>query len=367
MTSPSARSPRDALRAIAGPLVRRTRAWAGLVTGASARARARLDGSCAAVLMYHRVLPAERARRLHVEPGMYVTPETFAHHLDWLAESFAILPLGEIVEALESGTALPRGACAVTFDDGWRDNLEHALPALRARRLPATIFAVSDRVGTPGAFWPDEVCRGLAPLGPRERGATLRQVGLERALDSGDDVAAALLLLKALDETERSAVLGALRRATQGGAAAASVADERELLDWSELDRLAEQGVAIESHGASHAILTGVSRARAKDELARSLAALRARGHARLGLFAYPSGAFDGEVVELAREVGYRAAFTTQIGLASRGEDRLRLPRVAVHEDISRSRAEFLRFVPGTARAATAAGEGAQVDAEARG
>lgn len=363
MTDSSGRSPRATLRSIVGPIVRRTRGWADLASGASARARARLDGSCAAVLMYHRVLPGEQARRLHVEPGMYVTPETFARHLDWLVESFCLLPLAEIVERLESGTVLPRGACAVTFDDGWRDNLEYALPALRARGLPATIFAVSDRVGTMGAFWPDEVCRRLAPLCARERSAVLRGVGLALASDSDEGVEAALLALKALDEGERGDVLEGIRRATKGGGAGSE--EVRELLDWSELDRLAEQGVSIESHGASHAILTGVSRARAQDELSRSLATLRERGHARLGLLAYPSGAFDDTVVELARAAGYRAAFTTQVGLASRGDDRLRQPRVAVHEDISRSRAEFLRFVPGAARAASADGGWDHADAEA--
>lgn len=351
MISSSGRLPRASLRAIAGPVVRRARAVVGLATGASARARARLDGSCAAVLMYHRVLPLERARRLHVEPGMFVTPETFARHLDWLARDFTILPLAEIVDALESGTTLPRGACAVTFDDGWRDNLEHALPALQARRIPATIFAVSDRVGTTGAFWPDEVCRRLAPLDPREQRRILEGIGLAGSIESDDPIEGALLALKALSDDERTAVLERLRRATAPGAGA--LADERELLDWSELDRLAEAGVDIESHGASHAILTSVSRAVAKEELVRSLATLRDHGHARHGLLAYPSGAFDDGVVTLARTAGYRAAFTTQVGLASRGGDSLRQPRVAVHEDISRTRAEFLRFVPGTARAST--------------
>ncbi|MFO0687460.1 MAG: polysaccharide deacetylase family protein [Myxococcota bacterium] len=163
----------------------------------------------------------------------------------------------------------------------------------------------------------------------------------------------ALLALKAIEDGERTAVLERLRRATER--TVGSGPEERELLDWSELDRLAEAGVEIESHGASHAILTSVSGAVAKDELARSLATLRARGHARHGLLAYPSGAFDGEVVELARAAGYRAAFTTRVGLASRCADPLVQPRVAVHEDISGTRAEFLRFVPGAARAATEA------------
>jgi len=343
------RGPLASLRGIAGSLLRRTRAELDLLTGESARARARLDGRCAAVLMYHRVLPAERARQLHVEPGMFVTPGTFARHLDWLMASFSIRPLHEIVAHLESGEPLPRGACAITFDDGWHDNLEHALPALRARRAPATIFVVSDRVGTAGAFWPDEVCRRLAPRTAADRARILRQAGLP---SPASDVDGALQALKQLDEDTRAEALTAIRRET--AAASGAEAPERELLDWSELDRLAEQDVAIESHAASHAILTGVSRSKAREELERSLARLRERGHARHGLLAYPSGAFDDGIVELAREAGYRAAFTTQVGLASRGEDPLRQPRVAVHEDISRTRAEFLRFVPGSARAANA-------------
>ena len=61
-------------------------------SGASRRARSRLDGSCAALLMYHRVLPAADAEHNAVEPGMFVTPETFERHLAWLAESFGHKP-----------------------------------------------------------------------------------------------------------------------------------------------------------------------------------------------------------------------------------------------------------------------------------
>ena len=333
------------LRAVVGSIARQGIAWLHAFSGQSARDRAHLDGSCAGILMYHRVLPLREARRLHVEPGMFVTPETFTRHLEWLARHFSVLPLHDIVARLRAGERLPPGACAITFDDGWRDNHDHALPALAARRMPATIFVVTDRVGTSGAFWPDEVCRRLSALDGSSRRSIIRSAGLDLVDGSTPVVLAAL---KGLDEKERERVFDAIRRVTTD-----PVDGERELLDWDELARLAEQRVDIESHAASHAILTAVSREQAADELARSLARLRQSGHARHALLAYPSGAFDREVVELARAAGYRAAFTTQIGLASGGDDSLCQPRLAVHDDISRTRAEFLRWVPGPARAVT--------------
>ncbi|MEZ4330515.1 MAG: polysaccharide deacetylase family protein [Myxococcota bacterium] len=348
MTATGDRSASATLRAWVGPTLRRGLAWSHALSGRSARARRRLDGSCAAVLMYHRVLPRSEARRLHVEPGMYVTPETFARHLGWLADAFAVLPLPEIVARLETGDPLPPRACAISFDDGWRDNLDHALPALVARRMPATIFVVTDRVGTDGAFWPDEVARRLAQETTGRRVALLDAA---RLTVEGSSLDAILAALKTMPAEDRDAALERLRYETRD-----PIGPERELLDWTELDRLAGSGIAIESHSASHAILTGVSRDVVQTELARSLATLQAHGHARHALLAYPSGAFDRGIVEIARSVGYRAAVTTEVGLASGADDPLALPRVAVHEDIARTRAEFFRWIPGSARARTAKG-----------
>ncbi len=319
--------------------LRRLRALAYEWSGTNRRARARLDGSRAAVLMYHRVLPRAQAEQRVVEPGMFVTPETFARHLDWLAQQFRVLPLHEIASRLADGAALPPTACAITFDDGWRDNLDFALPALERAGLPATIFLVSERVGTPGVFWPDEVSRRLSGLPEAERRAVARELG---AAHASDPVQAVLAAWKDLSEADREPRLERLR-----AAAADPIPPERELLDWEEVERLAQAGIDLESHCATHAILTGLPRSDAASELSRSLAQLRERGHARHALLAYPSGANDSHVRELAREAGYRAAVTVENGLASRRSDPLALPRLGLHDDVSSTRAEFLRIVPG--------------------
>jgi len=297
--------------------------------------------------MYHRVLPRAEAVTNAVEPGMFVSPETFARHLTWLDEHFTVMPLHEVMARLRDGRKVPQGACSITFDDGWRDNLVHALPALEKRGLPATIFVVTDRVGTRDGFWPDEVNRRLAGMQPSATREVAHQLAISPPTVSSHTI---LMHLKATPEEERSGQLEIIRALTRDPRSAT-----RELLDWDELDVLASRGVDIEAHGATHAILTGLKLEHARHELAAPLRKLRERGHSRHALFAYPSGAFDPAIVRLAREVGYRAAFTTQVGLASSASDPLCQPRVAVHDDISRTRAEFLRWVPGSARAGAGA------------
>lgn len=325
-----------------------TRAWlralrVGIArrSGANWLARHRLDGRRAAVLNYHRVLDVEAAQREAVEEGMFVTPATFERQLDWLLAHFRVLPLHEIVAALRANRPLPERACAITFDDGWRDNLTHALPALEARHLPSTVFVVTGRIGSAGAFWPDEICQILRAW-PRER-----QIDVARRLGApppGEDPIYSLLEhLKDVPRAVRDAALATLRTESGGAARAA----ERVLLDWDEIDRMAKGGVAIEAHGVSHDMLTGLDDDAARAELVDSRRTLLERGHGLGGLFAYPAGRHDARVCRLTEESGFSAAFTIERRMLTRESDRFAMPRLMLHEGMSATRDEFLMRVPG--------------------
>jgi peptidoglycan/xylan/chitin deacetylase (PgdA/CDA1 family) len=79
-----------------------------------------------------------------------VCPEDFASHLDLLAARRRIVPLAEAVGAL--GTATAHHLSVVTFDDGYRDFVQNALPALRSRALHATLFVPAAHVGGTNAW-----------------------------------------------------------------------------------------------------------------------------------------------------------------------------------------------------------------------
>ena len=97
------------------------------------------------VLMYHKVARAPLATNL---PSLYVAPREFDRQMgELLGAGFAHVPFGGVVPAAVAAN-VGRGGFGVTFDDGFRNAADHALPVLRARGLRATMFLVADRIGS---------------------------------------------------------------------------------------------------------------------------------------------------------------------------------------------------------------------------
>lgn len=102
------------------------------------------------VLLYHRVAPEPPAR----DPfGNFTRLDIFESQLRWLRiRGYRTVSLASVAGALDSGPAIPGRSVVITFDDGYRDNLTHAWPALRRNGFGATIFVVTDAVGGESAF-----------------------------------------------------------------------------------------------------------------------------------------------------------------------------------------------------------------------
>ena len=109
----------------------------------------------AVILLYHRVA------RAAIDPWqLCVSPEHFEQHLSHLRRSFRVISLPELVDAHVSGS-IPANAVAVTFDDGYADNLLEAMPLLEDSSTPATFFVTSGAIGSTRGFWWDELARYL--------------------------------------------------------------------------------------------------------------------------------------------------------------------------------------------------------------
>lgn len=89
------------------------------------------------VLMYHRVVPRNGFDQLTV------TPERFAEQMAWLKARCEVVSLADAASQLSSPAGGARPCVAITFDDGYLDNLQHALPVLQRLGLPATIFVTT--------------------------------------------------------------------------------------------------------------------------------------------------------------------------------------------------------------------------------
>ncbi len=122
------------------------------------------------ILMYHIV-----AEPLSAQEARYCcTPRRFAAQMGHLRDSGArLLALDELAEACDGRATWPEAGVAVTFDDGFADTFANALPVLARYRVPATMFAVADRIGANNDWMSN---RGF----PRRRlmsAAELREMG----------------------------------------------------------------------------------------------------------------------------------------------------------------------------------------------
>lgn len=94
------------------------------------------------ILMYHRVNPSSDLADSHIS----VTPESFYLQMKWLkVKGWRVISMDEAVMQINSGLVPEKQQVVITFDDGFRDNFEHAYPVLNQFNYPATIFLAVNR------------------------------------------------------------------------------------------------------------------------------------------------------------------------------------------------------------------------------
>ena len=276
--------------------------------------RARLS-----VLIYHRV----RAAPDPLFPDE-VDAGRFEEQMKALSRCCNIVPLDEAIVRLKKNS-LPAAAAAITFDDGYADNHQVALPILKRHRLRATFF-VSSGFLDGGRMWNDTVIEALR----NSKGSAL-DLGEFGSYDVSTPVQrgkAALELLTKLKHMEFSA------RTKAAEDIAASVGERLPddlMMTWSQVRELHAEGMGIGAHTVRHPILARVDAVRARSEMSEDRANLQDIIRAPVSLFAYPNGKphddYRAEHVALAKELGFSAAFSTAWGAAHHASDLFQLPR----------------------------------------
>ena len=274
------------------------------------------------IVNYHRILQTPDLL-LESEP----TVETFRWQMDLLAECFNVLPLSDAVMKISNGRMPPR-AVAITFDDGYRSLHELALPILRERNLPATVFVTTGHMINESSMWNDVILEAIRCL-PNDP-IDLRDIGLDvyQLAGPGERKASAALLTercKYLQPSARRLMLDRLQHLAKCNL------QQHLMLTRDMLGDLLEHRVEIGGHTVTHPILTSLDDATAYQEIADNKRDLERVTGRPMRLFAYPNGKpgidFDQRHVQMVRTAGYDAAFTTEIGAATRHHDTFKLPR----------------------------------------
>lgn len=273
------------------------------------------------ILIYHRVHPVSEP--LFPEE---VNAATFAWQMALLQRHCQVLSLADAVTALQTAT-LPARAVCITFDDGYADNADVALPILQQIGVPATFFIASGYLNG-GRMWNDTVIETIRRLpGPlldlRHWG--LASFALTTVAERRQVLAHVLRHIKPLSLYEREQRLAELT------ALLSRPLPTDLMLRTDQVQTLHRAGMEIGGHTVHHPILASEDPATARQEILQNRAELAALVGAPIRFFAYPNGRpcvdYTAAHVAMVRDAGFTAALSTAWGVSTPHSDVWQLPR----------------------------------------
>jgi peptidoglycan/xylan/chitin deacetylase (PgdA/CDA1 family) len=301
-----------------------------------ARARAWLPWRFLTVVTFHRVVPVDA-------PGydldvIDATPERFERQVRFLQRYFTLVDTRDL-DAHRAGVALPANPAMITFDDGYRDNAQVALPILRRLGAKAVFFVATWYVDERRVYWWERIGRVLGATArsrlalsyPDEQALDLTSATARRRAHSAllDTVKSrrGLDVDRFLDELEREAGMPLPRDHERALA-------ERLVMSWDDVRALRTSGMDVQSHTHRHRVLETLDPGAAEADLREARRLLEERIEAPVHALAYPSGRPPErpDLREAVRRAGYRLGLTSGPGLARLGGDVdwFEVPRVAV-------------------------------------
>ena len=288
----------------------------------AAASHAVVAGSALSILIFHRVL--EGPDPLFPEE---VDRARFDRLMGMVAHSFRVVTLGQALVSLEQGRLAPR-TLAITFDDGYADNAEIALPILERHGLVATFFVATGFLDG-GRMFNDTVIEAVrrSPYDALDLGDFgLGRLPVGTAQERRAAIEAVIPKVKYLPLAEREDALQRLERACGQPALPTTL-----MMRSSQVQQLHAAGMEIGGHTVRHPILAQTPDDQARREIAQGRDALAGLVDAPIEVFAYPNGRpdrdYDRRHVQMVRELGFRGAVSTARGAASAAADRYQLPR----------------------------------------
>ena len=276
-------------------------------------------------------------------------------HLTVLQQYFDIIHLSEWIKLKNAGAELPSQACAITFDDGWIDNYEYAFPILQEMDSPATIFLVSDMIGTNQLFWPERLARMISDISQNmpENWShtnlewltnTTTSYQFSDTLPTREELSEIISHAKQLQDDEINSRLDTIT-AELG---LSNSIPEPSLLNWEQILEMTGSGlVETGSHTLHHVRLNEkISEDTLTDEIILSKQEIEKHIGKQVNSFCFPNGDYSSMAMDYVSK-NYKCAVTTKTGWNTLSTDNYLLRRIGIHEDIAYDKTAFLSRISG--------------------
>jgi peptidoglycan/xylan/chitin deacetylase (PgdA/CDA1 family) len=308
-----------------------TAGLAALQATGLARVASRWTGGLGAILMFHHVRPSSN-KRFNPFQGLEITPEYLDAVITHLKKrGYEIIPITDMKHRMKDADG-SKPFAVLTFDDGYKDNVEFALPILKRHQAPFTVFATTGFADGTAPLWWLDMAEAIAS------GKPLSVNGKVFSTQSDQDKMTAFEALAHLYREQPGIHQATFVRdlVTQSGIERPQSAKDL-CLDWDGLRQLSEEPLCtIGAHTLTHPLLAKMPVDIARAELAQSKSLLEKRLGRPISHMAYPVGdkfAADDREFQLAAEIGYETAVTTRPGMifANHLTECQALPRLSVN------------------------------------
>lgn len=306
-----------------------------LLGSGAMRLASRLRGGSTAIVMYHSVMD-DPQRECQTLGGIIHSSQVFAGQMELIARKYVPVSLDDVMRAVESGNALSPRSVVVTFDDGYADNHDIAMPILHRVGIPATFYVTVDCVEKNILPWPSRLRYAFYTTKNTSWNDT-NKISWPLQHDAQREQA----FLKACDRCAQlagQAQEGFVRKVEKELESEIPRSSHRLMMTWEQVRKLAENGHLVGSHTLTHPNMAYVDEDAAKTELTNSKRRLEENlGHPVMH-FSYPCPAlwphWNQNTREWSRQAGYKTAVTTVGGRVMLNADLLSLNRMRPTKEV---------------------------------
>jgi peptidoglycan/xylan/chitin deacetylase (PgdA/CDA1 family) len=311
-----------------------------LVESGAVRVASGLTAKGVAILMYHSVVDDPDAHR-EILGGIGHSTSVFEQQVELLAREFHPISLEEAMLFVQGQGDVARRSVVVTFDDGYADNYQVAMPVLNRVGVPATFYITVDCVEQKKLPWPSRLrfalftTRHAAWLDPDGQSWSLQESVLRsKAFDRASEYCSQLAGIEQ-DQFVASTECQLHSTLAQGPL----------MMTWDEVRATVKQGHIIGSHSLSHPNMAHINEDALQRELTESKKILERELGVPVVHFSYPCPAlqphWSERTVQMSQQSGYQTAVTTNGGLARRNDNPLQLKRIRPSKSVEDLRANL--------------------------
>lgn len=194
----------------------------------------------------------------------------------------------------------------ITFDDGYKDNYDIALPILKKHDAAAVFFITTSFIGSNNLLWHDKL-RYLVVTGNINADEAEHQL---KKMNRGFPV----------DEAFNDKIESLFQEAPK-----------RLMMNWAEVKQLADNGFVIGAHTANHKVLSSLDENEQQNEIEASINEIKQNLKIKTEHFAFPNGLYNQTILDILEANNIKYAYTTKNGFNQLNNSKMQLKRIGIN------------------------------------